>query len=311
MVQDLDIRSERGGDEGQIDAAVTRAFGNADEANLVRLLRDRQPGFRRELSICAWAGGELVGYLALIPVSMRLLGGRTPAAAVAPVAVIPSRQRQGIGGRLLAYGHERAREAGIELAFLNGHPGYYPRHGYQACFGFSRTTYRPEAIPDAVVDLEAWPVREEDLPWLAACDEREWGGVDFTWPRGGAMAEWAVEGVNAVVWRTAAGRRAAYTMTRAGQRQPGADLEAILGEDPELVRQVIRRQKPASSPNHPDGWLAREVLEPSWARSEAQASGAAMAIELVDGVLDGYRAALRQGTRRPGVCNWPLPFAMC
>lgn len=311
MTAAIEVRLEGAGDEGAVDAAVTRAFGCADEANLVRMLRDRQPGFRRELSICAWDGRQLVGYLALIPVAMRLLGGRLPAAAVAPVAVIPSRQRQGIGGQLLAFGHRRARQQGLRVAFLNGHPDYYPRHGYRACFGFARTTYRPEAIPDPTVDLEAWPVVAEDLPWLVACDEREWGEVDFTWPRTAAPAEWSVAGVNAVVWRTPDGRRAAYAMTRAGQRRPGVALEAILGDDPELVRQVIRRLKPASSPNHPAGWLAREVLDAAWAQSQVTAGAAAMAIELVDGALEAYRAALAAGTRLPGACNWPLPFAMC
>jgi hypothetical protein len=36
-----------------------------------------------------------------------------------------------------------------------------------------------------------------------------------------------------------------------------------------------------------------------------------MAIELADGVLDEYLAPRQAGTRRPGVCNWPLPFVMC
>jgi hypothetical protein len=88
-------------------------------------------------------------------------------------------------------------------------------------------------------------------------------------------------------------------------------MEAILGDDPDLVREVIKRRKPSSSPNHPGGWLAREVIDPDWATSEAHADGAAMAIELVDGVLTEYQAACDGGLRLPGVCNWPLPFIMC
>ena len=41
MDRDITIRAERTGDEYDIDAAVTRAFDNADEANLVRMLRGR------------------------------------------------------------------------------------------------------------------------------------------------------------------------------------------------------------------------------------------------------------------------------
>ena len=203
----MEIRSECAGDEADIDVCVTRAFASADEANLVRMLRDWQPGFDAELSICAWDGEELVGHLVMTPVPMRMLGGRVSAAAVAPVAVIPSRQRQGIGGKMLAFGHELARSKGIELAFLTGHPSYYPRHGYQCRFGFSKTNYEVASIPDATEDLEPWPVQKEDIEWLLACDEREWRDVDFSWPRTGRREEWTTPGVNAVIWRTADGQR--------------------------------------------------------------------------------------------------------
>ncbi|MDP7363999.1 MAG: GNAT family N-acetyltransferase [Candidatus Latescibacteria bacterium] len=117
----IDIRSENAGDESAIDICVTRAFGSADEANLVRMLRDWHPAFDSELSICAWDGDELVGHLAMTPVPMRLLGERISAAAVAPVAVSPPRQKQGVGGKVLAFGHKLASAKGIDLAFLVGH----------------------------------------------------------------------------------------------------------------------------------------------------------------------------------------------
>jgi hypothetical protein len=53
------------------------------------------------------------------------------------------------------------------------------------------------------------------------------------------------------------------------------------------------------------------VLDPAWATSEANASGAALVIELEQGVLAAYQAAREAGTRLAGVCNWPIPFIMC
>ena len=50
-----------------------------DEANLVRMLRQRQPGFDRSLSICAVAGDCIVGYTGIIPFNMRLMGSSVPA----------------------------------------------------------------------------------------------------------------------------------------------------------------------------------------------------------------------------------------
>ncbi|MBT4096821.1 MAG: N-acetyltransferase [Gemmatimonadetes bacterium] len=307
----VEIRSESVGDEAHIDICVTRAFGSADEANLVRMLRDWQPGFDRDLSICAWDGDELVGHLAMTPLPMRLLGSRIPAVAVAPVAVIPPRQKQGIGGKMLAFGHDLASSKGIGLAFLTGHPSYYPQHGYENRFGFSRTNYQVDAIPDATVKLEPWPVQDQDIDWLLACDEREWQNVDFSWPRTGRREEWTTPGVNAVIWRTADGTRAAYTTKRSSQSGTGFPMDMILGDDAELVRQVIYRQKPVASPHHPAGWLAQHVLDPTWGVSEVHVEAPAMAIELTAGVLDQYQQALDQEGRLPGAINWPLPFSMC
>ncbi|MEW6749765.1 MAG: GNAT family N-acetyltransferase [Candidatus Latescibacterota bacterium] len=308
---DTSIRPEQPGDEDRIDLVVSRAFDKTDEANLVRMLRTRQPGFDRELSVCAWAQDRMVGYTGFIPVPMRLLGHRISAVAVAPVAVVPECQRQGVAGAMLRWGHRAAARRGARVAFLNGHPGYYPRHGYGACFGFCSVTVNPEALPPPRLPLEAWPVRQADIPWLVACDEREWGDVDFTWPRGRSLAEWAIEGVNAVLWRTADGCRAAYTLSRPGQPRRSGVLETVLGEDPERVRQVIAHVRPTRMTHHPGGWLARHVLDPAWANCQARRSDAAMALSLVDGALDEYMDRLARGERLSGVVNWPIPFIMC
>ena len=310
-IDESNIRSEQLGDEDAIDVVVSRAFGSMDEANLVRMLRERQPGFDRELCVCAWDGSRMAGYIAFIPVDMRLMRRTVKAVAVAPVAVAPEYQRQGIGGMMLRHGHELARRRGIELAFLNGHPDYYPRHGYVACFGFCKTIVHAHNLPEQSIGLEAWPVRDTDIPWLIERDEREWRDVDFTWPRGNRLTEWTTEGVNAVMWRTEDGRRAAYTLGRSGQREPGRHLEVIFGDDPFLIRQVIAKLKPAEMNHHPAGWLANHVLEDTWATCEAKPHGAAMACPLMEGALDDYVAAVESGRRQPGVCNWPIPFMMC
>ena len=131
------IRNERPGDEEALNLVNYLAFedhntrddGIADlhEADLVRYLRAYYPRYDRSLSIVAWDGDRAVGHALFTPAEIRLLGETVRALAVGPVAVIPEYQRQGVGGKLLEFGHDVGREQGYALAFLLGHPEYYPR----------------------------------------------------------------------------------------------------------------------------------------------------------------------------------------
>jgi hypothetical protein len=119
------------------------------------------------------------------------------------------------------------------------------------------------------------------------------------------LSEWVQSGINALVWRTADGRRLAYTMTPARQRQ---QFDLLLAEDVELARQLIYQCRPELLGHHPSGWLAQQVLnDADWAESQCELSGAAMVCELEEGVLDKYLQAVEEG-RPVGSPNWPLPF---
>ena len=43
---------------------------------------------------------------------------------------MPEAQGQGLGGALIEAGLRRLTDAGGDLVFVLGHPGYYPRHGF-------------------------------------------------------------------------------------------------------------------------------------------------------------------------------------
>jgi putative acetyltransferase len=55
---------------------------------------------------------------------------RSGAVALAPVAVLPERQRKGIGSLLIRHGLELLRARGESIVIVLGHPGYYPRFGF-------------------------------------------------------------------------------------------------------------------------------------------------------------------------------------
>src|SRR5262245_47997027 len=61
--------------------------------------------------------------------------------SLAPVAVRPRLQRQGIGSALVRAGLQRAGENGWQVVVVLGHQNYYPR------FGFSAALTRPLEAP--------------------------------------------------------------------------------------------------------------------------------------------------------------------
>jgi putative acetyltransferase len=49
---------------------------------------------------------------------------------LAPIAVFPGFQRQGIGKALIEAGIDKIRAYGEPFVIVLGHPGYYPRFGF-------------------------------------------------------------------------------------------------------------------------------------------------------------------------------------
>jgi len=300
------IRGERPGDEDAIDVVNCRAFRSMEEAHLVCGMRNYYPAFDRRYSITAWDGEEMVGHTLFTPARIRLMGRTIPALTVGPVAVVPEHQRQGIGGQMLRFGHDLGRREGFQLAFLLGHSDYYPRYGYQSCFGFAKITIDKEKLPEPKEKLHPWPVRPADIPWLVERHAAELADVDFGWLWGTSLSEWTIPWANAQMWRTEAGGRAGYTLRTTAEK-----LHLLLAGDPLLARELIATLKPEEISQHPAGWLARNVLDPAWGKAEASSSKAAMACELQEGVLQPCLQAVEAGERLPGCSNWPLPFLLC
>ena len=130
------IRQARTADYPSVYALVEATFADMPESDhkeqdLVERLRLSE-AFVPPLSIVAETDkGQIVGYVLLTKVEIVSDGRATTSLAVAPLAVLPAFQRQGIGGRLLREAHTRAAELGYRTAVLIGHKDYYPRFGYR------------------------------------------------------------------------------------------------------------------------------------------------------------------------------------
>ena len=139
------IRAEQPGEHAAIHEVTTQAFGRDNEARLIDWLRS-SPAFVPELSLVAIDAAQVVGHILFSRIHIRTPERAVPALALAPMAVLPERQHQGIGSALIRYGLERCRQLGHQIVVVIGHPRYYPRFGFSS----ARAKGLEAPYPDAV-----------------------------------------------------------------------------------------------------------------------------------------------------------------
>src|SRR5947209_5294987 len=113
----VEVRVETPEDLEAVREVNRQAFGKEDEARLVDALRDG--GYAR-LSLVAEKGGRVVGHILFSDLPIITQAGTLHALALAPMAVLPSRQYQGIGSRLVREGLRACAEAGYRIVVVLG-----------------------------------------------------------------------------------------------------------------------------------------------------------------------------------------------
>lgn len=120
----MQIRDENAVDFGAIRALLTSTFPTEAEADLVDQLRHDRDAV---IGLVAVPDGAVAGHIMLsrMTAPMRAVG-------LAPLAVTPSRQRQGTGSALVAHAIGEARAMLFDAVFVLGDPAYYGRFGFSA-----------------------------------------------------------------------------------------------------------------------------------------------------------------------------------
>ena len=132
----MNVREETEDDVTAIHEVEVAAFGQADEAELVDALRRNG---KLVISLIAEEHGKIEGHIGFSEMeteprleNYRILG-------LAPVAVMPSKQKQGIGSAMIRRGLIIAEDRGYTHVVLLGEPLYYSRFGFlpARAFGIS------------------------------------------------------------------------------------------------------------------------------------------------------------------------------
>jgi putative acetyltransferase len=125
----MEVRAEKPEDIEAIRRVNIAAFGRESEADLV----DRLRGIAFTLSFVAVASQIVIGHIFFSPITIegecaddsRILG-------LAPVAVLPDYQRQGIGSLLIRQGLIECARLGFKAVVVLGSPHYYSQFGFIA-----------------------------------------------------------------------------------------------------------------------------------------------------------------------------------
>lgn len=131
------------------------AHSDHNEHKLVEQLR-LDEAYISELSLVAEVDNTLVGYVMLTQARI----GEQSALLLAPLAVLPAYQRQGIGRHLLEEAHKRAKQMGYHHILVLGDATYYGSLGYRRAVDFGICL--PEGFPEAnflVNHLDTNPIK--------------------------------------------------------------------------------------------------------------------------------------------------------
>ncbi len=146
------IRETTDADLNDILFVEREAFNSNKEADFTRdMLAD--PSAKPLLSLLAFVEGQPAGHILFT--KGHLSGNRSiKVSFLAPLAVIPKFQKQGIGGELIKKGLELLSKSHVDLVFVLGHPTYYPRHGFSPAGKLGFETFYPILEKNA----DAWMV---------------------------------------------------------------------------------------------------------------------------------------------------------
>lgn len=127
------------------------AFDSPLEATLVERLRE--DGLVIASLLAVDDTRRVLGHILFSPVTIVTgTGDQMQVASLAPMSVLPSHQRRGIGSMLVERGIQACRQAHSRAVVVVGHVNYYPRFGFS--YALVSRLANPFAAGEAFMGLE-------------------------------------------------------------------------------------------------------------------------------------------------------------
>jgi putative acetyltransferase len=161
----LVIRRESRNDRDAIRRVVTAAFGSDAEARLVDRIR-ASPEYVAEMALVAELDDEVVGHVMISRAVLRHGQGEREISMLSPLAVLPERQREGIGTALVRAVLDAAETRGEPLVILEGSPAYYGRLGFEHSVRYGIEIHLPDWAPAEAAQVMRLAAFDDDDPTL-------------------------------------------------------------------------------------------------------------------------------------------------
>ena len=123
----ITIRKEKPSDLPAVRKINEAAFGQPAEADIIDAIR---AACADTLSLVAVSDDQLVGHIFFSPVAIEAENRTVVGMGLAPMAVPPEHQHEGIGSRLIKAGLDALGQTACPYVVVLGHPDYYPRFGF-------------------------------------------------------------------------------------------------------------------------------------------------------------------------------------
>ncbi|MFB0527562.1 MAG: GNAT family N-acetyltransferase [bacterium] len=159
------IRNENESDIEDITNIHDQAFNGPDEGKIVKDLRKNN---NLTISLIAEVNKKIVGHIAYSPIynkNEEIIG-----IGLAPVAVLPAYQKQGVGSNLINKGNEMALLKGFKKIFVLGDPEYYCRFGFESAKNYNYfSDFDPEGKHFMILGKQL--ERESEKTFVNYCKE--------------------------------------------------------------------------------------------------------------------------------------------